>query len=191
MLLYVCTTNPGKLRELKAAAESSFEVASLPQLATVRVPEETGSTFEENAVLKARYYSQFTDDLVLSDDSGLEVDALYGAPGVFSARFAGDGATDEDNNNLLLSRLGNVAVRSARFRCVVAVARTGDLICTAHGVVEGEILAAPRGDRGFGYDPLFFYPPLHRSFGELEAEEKLLVSHRGLAMRALDLSKLR
>lgn len=186
MKLYVSTSNAGKLRELQAAAVAfSLDIEPLPNLKAIAAPEETGKTFEENAIAKALYYSQFTHEAVLCDDSGLELDALYGAPGVFSARFAGPNATDQDNNNHLLSRLGNVAVRTARFVCVAAVARTRELLGTARGAVEGEILAAPRGHAGFGYDPLFLYPPLQKTFAELTPEEKLSVSHRGRAVRAL------
>lgn len=185
MRAYVSTTNSGKMRELQAAAGPSLHLTPLPGLNTITPPEETGATFEENAVLKAIYYSGFTDEAVLCDDSGLEVDALYGAPGVYSARFAGEDATDEENNNLLLSRLGNQAVRTARFVCVVALAQGGRTIKTARGTVEGRIAAEPAGGGGFGYDPLFFYPPLNRTFAELSPEEKLGVSHRGCAVRAL------
>ncbi len=189
MLVYACTSNAGKLNELLAAVEksgqSSFDLEVLPGLSSLVPPEETGATFEENAVLKARYYSGFTDEAVLCDDSGIEVDALYGAPGVLSARYAGPGASDEDNNNLLLSTLSNAAVRTARFVCVVALARSGVVLQTARGSVEGEILAMPRGQGGFGYDPLFCYPPLRKSFAELAPSEKLAVSHRGRAMKAL------
>ena len=185
MLVYVCSSNPGKLKELEAAAGDKLQLARFPNLSAITPPEETGTTFEANARLKALYYSRLTTEAVLCDDSGLEVDALYGRPGVYSARFAGEGATDQDNNNLLLSELGNLAVRTARFVSVVALARTGKVMQMARGSVEGVILAAPRGTNGFGYDPLFFYPPLNRSFAELSAGDKLSVSHRGRAMRAL------
>jgi XTP/dITP diphosphohydrolase len=186
MKIYVCSSNPGKLREILLAAEGSeFDIQPLPDLQSIAPPEETGSTFEENASQKAIYYSRFTSEIVLADDSGLEVDALYGAPGVFSARYSGPDAADEDNNNMLLRNLGHTTARSARFVCVVALARAGNVLTIARGSVEGEILRAPQGTYGFGYDPLFFYPPLHRSFAELTAEEKLFVSHRGKALRAL------
>jgi XTP/dITP diphosphohydrolase len=154
-------------------------------LENIRPPEETGRTFEENATLKAVYYSHFTPEIVLADDSGLEVDVLGGAPGVRSARYSGPNATDEDNNNLLLHNLGSTTARSARFVCVVALARAGEILRTARGTVEGEILRTPRGANGFGYDPLFFYPPLNRSFAELTPDEKLSISHRGKALRTL------
>jgi XTP/dITP diphosphohydrolase len=180
--LYACSSNPGKLREFVLAA---LPIQTLPNLKAIPAPEETGATFEENAALKAAYYSQFTAELVFADDSGLAVDALNGAPGVYSARYAGDNATAAGNNRLLLERLDGVANRRARFVCAIALARTGDVITTVHGEVEGEILHAPRGSSGFGYDPLFFYPPRNCGFAELSPEEKFQVSHRGNALRAL------
>jgi XTP/dITP diphosphohydrolase len=122
---------------------------------------------------------------LFADDSGLEVDALGGAPGVYSARFAGPGATDDANNRLLLEKMRGVGDRSARFVCVIALADGGRLRETFRGAVEGEILEEPRGPHGFGYDPLFYYPPFGCSFGEAAAERKLTVSHRGAALRAL------
>ncbi len=190
LTIYACSTNPGKLREFALAAHAAgladITIDPLPGLnREIPPPEENGTTFEENASAKAVYYSGFTPECVLADDSGLEVDALHGAPGIYSARYAGPAATDEDNNNLLLRDLGNESHREARFICVLALARGGRLVTTAHGVVEGDILPAPRGLGGFGYDPLFFYRPLHRSFAELTPEEKFAVSHRGKAVRAL------
>ncbi len=186
MKIYVCSSNPGKLREiLLAASGTGFDIQPLPNLKNITPPEETCSTFEENAALKAVGYSRFTPEIVLADDSGLEVDALGGAPGVWSARYSGPDATDEDNNNALLRNLGNATVRSARFVCGAALARAGEILAIARGTVEGEILPAPRGANGFGYDPLFFYPPLRRGFAELTADEKQRVSHRGKALRAL------
>lgn len=186
MILYLCSSNQGKLRELEHAAEGSgLEVRLLPNLGTIAPPDEHGSSFEENASSKVIYYSGFTDEAVLADDSGLEVDALYGAPGVYSARYAGSDATDEDNINLLLANLGNTTARTARFACVLAMARNGALITTARGYVDGEILPMPRGTNGFGYDPVFYYPPAQRSFAEMSADEKLAVSHRGRAMREM------
>lgn len=187
MLLYACSTNPGKIAEFELAARLSrhdgIEIQSLPDLSAIAAPEETGATFEENAVLKALYYSRFTREHVFADDSGLEVDALGGEPGVYSARYAGTGATDSANNELLLRRLHAQLNRGARFVCVLALAREGKLLLTAAGSVEGEILEAPRGAGGFGYDPLFFYPPLNQSFAELAPETKFSVSHRGHALR--------
>ena|SRR5690242_12115502 len=190
MLLYACSTNPGKLREFALAADEAslrdLRIKPLPGLGLeVSPPEERGTSFEENASAKALYYSVFTSKAVLADDSGLEVDALQGAPGIYSARYAGPNATDEDNNNLLLRGLGNANHRDARFVCLLALAQEGHLVTTVRGVVEGRILAAPCGHGGFGYDPLFFYPPLNRSFAELTSQEKFRVSHRGNALRAL------
>jgi XTP/dITP diphosphohydrolase len=182
MILYACSTNPGKLREFVLAG---LPIEPLPGLREIVAPEETGSTFEENAELKALYYSQFTKEPVFADDSGLEADALGCEPGVFSARYAGENATEAQNNALLLERLKGASNRRGRFVCAIALAQTGRLISTVRGTVEGEILEAPRGANGFGYDPLFFYPPLNCGFAELASEEKFQVSHRGKALRAL------
>lgn len=186
MTVYCASGNPGKLREFRLAAElGGLQVETLPGLAGMQPCEETGATFEANAILKADYYGQHTPGLLFSDDSGLEVDALGGAPGVHSARFAGPEATDLANNQLLLERLRGVRDRTARFVCVIALAESGRLVRTFRGVVEGQILDAARGSNGFGYDPLFYYPPFGCSFGEAAAERKLKVSHRGAALRAL------
>jgi XTP/dITP diphosphohydrolase len=189
LLLYACSTNRGKLREFELAARQyrrpDFRIAPLPDLRNIPAPNEGGQTFEENATLKAEYYSGFTDEVVFADDSGLAVEALDGAPGVHSARFAGLDATADANNNLLLDRLGAETHRTASFICVIALARLGTLLKSFRGEVAGEILTAPRGASGFGYDPLFFYPPLGKSFGEIDATEKFSVSHRGHAIRQL------
>ena len=186
MKLYCTTGNPGKLREFRLAAERfRIEVASLPELDEIAPCEETGRTFEENAVLKARFYGRHAPGLLFADDSGLEVDALDGAPGVVSARYAGPGATDAMNNALLVGNMRGRENRRARFVCVIALANRGELIRTFRGAVEGEILEAPRGNEGFGYDPLFYFPPYGRSFGEVSVEEKMAVSHRGQALAAL------
>jgi XTP/dITP diphosphohydrolase len=185
--LYCATTNPGKLREFRLAAERlgrNIEISTLPNLSSIDPVEETGDTFEENAVRKAVYYSAHAPGPLFADDSGLEVDALGGEPGIRSARFAGPGASDEANN-LLLERLRGMERRTARFVCLIALAENGALLSTFRGVVEGEILHQPRGTNGFGYDPLFFYPPFGCSFGEVGGERKLLVSHRGQALRQL------
>jgi XTP/dITP diphosphohydrolase len=189
MILYACSTNPGKMREFALAGRGSglaaLEIEALPGLEQIRAPEENGTSFEENARTKAVYYSGFTPELVFADDSGLEVDALGGSPGVLSARYAGPQASEQQNNELLLRNLESATRRSARFVCVLAVARRGEVLETIRGSVEGEILRAPRGERGFGYDPLFWYAPLGCSFAELSAEEKFAVSHRGNALRGL------
>jgi XTP/dITP diphosphohydrolase len=183
--VYCATTNPGKLREFQMALQDSIPVLPLPGLASIVPCEETGVTFEQNAVQKALYYSKFCDGYLFVDDSGLEVDALQGAPGVYSARFAGPNATDAANNELLLDKMRSVADRAARFVCVVALAESGRLVRTFRGEVDGELLEAPRGDNGFGYDPLFFYPPFGCSFGEAPLERKMQVSHRSQALGAM------
>ena len=144
--------------------------------------EETGLTFEENAIQKALYYSAFADGILFADDSGLEVEALNNAPGIYSARYAGSNATNQQNNDLLLQNMEGVTNRKARFVCVVALAKRGKLVQTFRGEVDGEILSAPSGTEGFGYDPLFYYPPFGKSFGEIPDDEKFSVSHRGIAL---------
>jgi XTP/dITP diphosphohydrolase len=184
--VYCATGNPGKLREFRLAAERfGVEILELPDFKQIPACEETGRTFEENAVLKARSYGQHAPGRLFADDSGLEVDALDGRPGVVSARYAGPGSTDAMNNALLLGNLRGREDRRARFVCAIALANRGELIRTFRGVVEGEILEAPHGTEGFGYDPLFYYPPYGRSFGEISVEEKMAVSHRGKALTAL------
>jgi XTP/dITP diphosphohydrolase len=183
--LFCATTNAGKLREFQAAFRDPIQVVALPGIASIGAPEETGETFEENAALKAIYYSKYCDGLLFADDSGLEVDALGGAPGVYSARFAGPHATDAANNDLLLERLRGAANRTARFVCVIALAQAGGLIQTFRGRVEGQILDAPRGAQGFGYDPLFFYPPFGCTFGQAPLDHKMLASHRAQALAQL------
>ncbi len=189
MTIYACSANRGKLRDFALAASQShlenIALEPLPDLAHLAPPEETGATFEENASAKALYYSRFTSEAVLADDSGLEVDALEGQPGIYSARYAGPAATDEENNRLLLRDLGNSTHRDARFVCVLALAQAGRILDIERGVAEGRILTAPRGTGGFGYDPLFFFPALDCTFAELTPEEKFRVSHRGKAVRAL------
>jgi len=188
-LLYACSSNRGKLAEFALASGASglgaVQILPLPGIKEIAPPLENGDTFEANAVFKAVFYSSFTREKVFADDSGLEVDALANAPGILSARFAGPDATDETNNTFLLEKLNGIPLRSARFVTVVALAQKGTLLATASGAVNGEILYAPRGDGGFGYDPLFFYPPLGRSFAELQDAEKFAVSARGHALRKL------
>jgi len=180
--IYCATSNPGKLREFQRAA-ADFDIRALP--AKPEPPEETGATFEENAELKAVYYSRFVDGPLFADDSGLEVDALGGEPGVHSARYAGPQATDAQKNALLLDRLKSAANRTGRFVCVIALAEKGKLIRTFRGAVEGRILDAPRGVGGFGYDPLFYHEPFGRTFGEASIEDKMRVSHRAQALNAM------
>ena len=175
--LYGATTNSGKLLE--------FGAEPMPGLAAIEPVEETGLTFEENAIQKAVYYSRFTLEHVFADDSGLSVDALGGAPGVFSARYAGPEATDEANNRLVLERMAGIANRKARFICVIALAHQGRLVKTFCGEVKGELLNAGRGTGGFGYDPLFYYPDFGCSFGEVPLAQKQSVSHRAKALTAM------
>ena len=184
MRIFCATSNPGKLHEFRLAGEEfQVQVEPLGKLAGLPPCEETGATFEENARLKAAYYGQHADGLLFAEDSGLEVDALGGAPGVFSARFAGEKATDEENNRLLLEQMRGVHNRAGRFVCVVAVANGSEILRTFRGTVEGTILDQPRGSQGFGFDPLFYYPPFGSSFGEAPREKKMTVSHRGQALR--------
>ena len=185
MTVYCATTNQGKLREFRMAASHVCSIEPLPDLASIDRPEETGATFEENASIKALSYGSYTGGWLFAEDSGLEVDALGGQPGVYSARFAGDDATDEANNRRVLELLGENTVRTGRFVCVMALVHSGKLVRTFRGAVEGEILHETRGTNGFGYDPLFFYPPFRCSFGEVERERKQTVSHRGAALRQM------
>jgi XTP/dITP diphosphohydrolase len=184
--IYCATGNPGKLREFQLAGELlAIDIEPLAGLKSIAPPEENGATFEENARLKAAYYSTFAAGPLFADDSGLEVDSLGGEPGVYSARYAGPDATDLANNQLLLERLRGHSNRAARFVCVIGLAERGEVHRTFRGEVEGEILDQPRGRGGFGYDPLFFYPPFNCTFGEVDGPAKFNVSHRGKALRSL------
>jgi XTP/dITP diphosphohydrolase len=184
--IYCASGNPGKLREFRLAGSLlGIDIEPLPGLKSIVAPEETGATFEENARLKAVYYSQFAPGPLFADDSGLTVDALNGAPGVLSARYAGETATDEANNQLLVERLSATENRTARFVCAIALAEGGLVHQTFRGEVEGRILREPHGPGGFGYDPLFFYPPFGCSFGEVDDAKKFAVSHRGNALRKM------
>jgi XTP/dITP diphosphohydrolase len=197
--LFVATTSEGKLADFRVAAEE-YEIVldPVPGLRTIPAPHEDGQTFEANAITKAIYYSGFAPgDVVIADDSGLEVDALNGAPGVRSARFAADSGlvdspdandnTDVWNNMILLQKLDGVPMeqRTARYRCVLAAARDGEVLETAEGTVEGLILEAPHGTGGFGYDPLFYLPNLDQTMADLDLSVKFALSHRGLAFAEL------
>jgi XTP/dITP diphosphohydrolase len=183
--LYCATTNAGKLREFRAAAPDDIDIQPLPGLKQLPACEETGATFEENAVQKARHYSRYCNGDLFAEDSGLEVDALEGAPGVYSARFAGPGATDEQNNALLLERMTRENNRTARYVCIIVLARRGEVLQTFRGEVERKILETYRGAGGFGYDPLFFFEQFNRTFAEIPLAEKQTVSHRGRALKLM------
>jgi XTP/dITP diphosphohydrolase len=186
--LLVATRNPGKLREYEELlAGLPVELTYLESEGIDEDVDETGSSFAENAVLKARQYALISGLLTLADDSGLEVDALGGEPGVHSARYAGPGATDEDRYRLLLERMRDVpqGERSARFRCVIAVAEPGGETYTAEGICEGVIGYAPQGEFGFGYDPVFYMPQRGKTMAQLPPEEKNHVSHRARAAQAI------
>ena len=186
MTLVLATRNPSKISEIKALLPG-VRVAPAASFAGCPEPEETGRTFEENALIKSRAVSRYTGKIALADDSGLEVDALDGAPGVHSARYAGTDATDQDNLRRLLDALDGIsdAERTARFRCVVAVVVPDGRTWTAEGACEGRILQAPRGDAGFGYDPLFVPAGYENTFAELDAGVKNRISHRALALRRI------
>jgi XTP/dITP diphosphohydrolase len=190
--LLIATANGAKVREFRRMlGDDAYQWEDLNSLASVEPPEETGDTFEANARLKAAYYARHAGMHALADDSGLEVDALQGHPGVYSARWAEihhTGRGDADNNELLLNQLRNVAddQRTARFVCVLALAdENGAILRIQRGQVEGKILRAPRGQNGFGYDPLFFIPELGKTTAELSPDEKNRISHRGRALRAM------
>jgi XTP/dITP diphosphohydrolase len=184
--LHCATGNAGKLREFRmAAGHAPVEIELIPGFRDLPPAVEDGATFDENAVKKAMHYARHAPGLLFADDSGLEVDALDGAPGVYSARFAGPAATDEANNRLLLEKLTGVANRTARFVCAIALVSAGHVRGIYRGAVEGRILDGPRGSGGFGYDPLFFYEPFGCTFGEATDEQKFSASHRGQALRAM------
>ena len=192
--ILITTSNPGKLRDFAGAAVAhDIEITAIPNLAALPVVVEDGLTFEENARKKAEQYSLgVPGEIVLADDSGLEVDALNGAPGVHSARYAADKPhkadenTDDDANNArVLRELNGVPAekRTGRFVCVIAAARNGQTLATFRGVAEGVILDHLRGTGGFGYDPMFYFPEIQKTFAELTPREKANYSHRGAAFR--------
>jgi len=189
-LIYVASSNKGKLADFAAAArEHGVDIRPLPGIEGIDAPEETGVTFEENARLKAEYYSRDVGgEILIADDSGLTVDALSGEPGVRSARYAEDAGIitnhpDAANNQLLLERTEGVpdSRRQCAFVCSIAAARNGKTLKTFNAEARGVLLRAAKGSNGFGYDPLFYFPELNKSFAEISREEKLRVSHRGKA----------
>ena len=187
--LLIATGNRGKFTEISAELSGlGVRYVSLKDFPPVPECEETGQTFRENAIEKARYYARQFKVLTLADDSGLEVDALNGAPGVYSARYAGTPSNDQANNEKLVRRLTGIPPeqRSARFRCVMAlVDPQGNFLGATEGTIEGVIIDQPRGTHGFGYDPHFFVPRLGKTTAELPREEKNNISHRGQATRAM------
>ena len=184
--LLLGTRNPGKVKEItEILGDSGWSFRSLQEFANVESAEENGNTYSENAIAKARFYASATGLLALADDSGLEVEALGGAPGVFSARYAGENATDADRRDLLLSELAKAGSenRTARFVAAVAIASAdGELLNVCEGICEGTITFAPRGNGGFGYDPLFIPNGYDQTFAELPEEVKNRISHRALAL---------
>jgi XTP/dITP diphosphohydrolase len=187
--LLLATSKPGKLGEYRslAAGRSAVELDLLPGFDRLPIFDESALTFGENAAGKARYYSQFAERPVFADDSGLVVPALGGAPGVQSARYAGPHASDGERMSKLLHELRarDCTDRRARFVCVIALAERGQVIGVFSAAAEGEILNTPRGEGGFGYDPVFYFPPLHKTFAEIAREDKNIHSHRGKAFRKL------
>ena len=188
MQLLIATRNAHKTREFAQLLGSEFRVSDLTEHPGIPVVSENGKSFAENAIIKAVAASKNVDCLVVADDSGLEVHALGGAPGIFSARYAGENATDVQNVEKLLRELCAQSVptsRRARFRCVLAVARRGELIDTVDGTVEGNIAEEPRGQDGFGYDPIFVPAGFDHTFAEMPVELKNQLSHRARAVVAL------
>ena len=184
--LLVATTNPGKLREIRQLMSAvPIRLVSLADLPPIEEPDETGTTFEENARLKAHYYSARSGLWTVAEDSGLVIDALNGEPGVKSARFLRADATYPDRFAEIYRRLDaqRDAPRTARFVAALATVTNGKVIYETTGVVEGTIAEAPRGTGGFGYDPIFFYPPYGRTLAEVTETDKIAVAHRGIAFR--------
>ena len=185
-MLLVATTNTGKLREIRdILAGVDVDLRSLADVGPVEEPEEHGATFEENARDKARYYARATRLLVVAEDSGLQIDALAGAPGIHSARFAGDTYADKFANIFAMLDARGQQTSTARFVCALALVNGDDVLFEAKGTVEGQITREPRGAHGFGYDPIFYYPPFGCTLAEVPADRKSSVSHRGQAFRAL------
>ncbi len=188
MQLVLATNNNDKIKEIKALLDDlPVTVLTRDDFLEFVDPEETGTTLEENAILKARAIFDLTGLPSLADDSGLEVDALDGAPGVYSSRYAGEDVTYADNNKLLLANLRGTTgdQRGARFRCVMALCWTAAEVETVEGEVEGLIAEEIAGKEGFGYDPVFIYPPTGQRFSEMTLEEKNAVSHRGRALQKI------
>ena len=188
MKLLLASSNPGKLREYRELADDSdFDLTELPNFREITEFEESAPTFAENAAGKAQYYSRFADENVLADDSGLVVPSLGGAPGVYSARYAGANATDRERVDKLLREMKGKKgdERRAVFICVTAVAKQGRVIAVTSGLAQGVLTEEPRGTNGFGYDPIFLFSELQRTYAELTNLEKNHLSHRGKAFRSM------
>jgi XTP/dITP diphosphohydrolase len=194
--ILIATSNPGKLRDFAGAAlRHHIQIAAIPNFSSLPIVVEDGLTFEANACKKAQEYSRYgAGEMVIADDSGLEIDALDGAPGVHSARYAAErpdqaeeNTDDNANNARVLAELKNISAsqRKGRFVCVLAVAKDGEILSTFRGTAAGVILDSPRGTNGFGYDPLFYFPEIAKTFAELTPEEKSRYSHRGKAFGEL------
>jgi XTP/dITP diphosphohydrolase len=184
--LLIATTNPGKLDEIRRILGAlPVTLVTLADYPPVPEPEETGSTFADNARLKARYYANATGDLTVAEDSGLAIDALDGEPGVHSARFNGESYMEKFATIQEMLAERGTDMSAARFVCALALARADDVIWETTGIVEGQVLLPACGNGGFGYDPIFYYPAFGRTLAEVTAEEKAAVSHRGQAFRAL------
>ena len=184
--ILVATRNKGKMTELvKLLRPLEITLVSLNDLLIEEEIEETGKTFAENAIVKAERYGELGGLPTIADDSGIEVDALGGAPGIYSARYGGEGFTDLDRNNLLLKNVKKIpdSRLTARFRCVVALWVPGNKTVTFEGKIEGMIRRFPSGNNGFGYDPIFFYKPMKKTLADITSEEKEKISHRGYAVR--------
>jgi XTP/dITP diphosphohydrolase len=185
--ILIATRNKHKTREIGQMLGQQWMVLDLSTLPDAPEIEETSATFQENAALKALAISQLSDELIVADDSGLEVDALQGAPGVYSARYAGKNATDAENRHLVMRNLAaqSISESPGRFRCSMAVARKGELLGIFDGTVEGKVILEERGSNGFGYDPIFVPEGLRQTFGEVPAEMKHSMSHRARALKKL------
>ena len=184
--LLVATTNPGKLREIRVLmGDVPVRLVGLADVAPIEEPEETGTTFEENARLKARYYAAHSGLWTVAEDSGLVIDALGGEPGVLSARFLRPDATYEERFAEIYRRLNarSGQPRTARFVAALASVDRGEVVYETTGTIEGEIASAPRGSGGFGYDPIFFYPPYGSTLADVSTADKIAVAHRGVAFR--------
>ena len=186
MNLLLATRNQNKTREFTQLLGPNFTLRDLTRVRDLPEINETGRAFEDNAVIKAIAISKiFSREMVIADDSGLEVDALNGAPGIFSARYGGENARDQCNVEKLLRELQGATERSARFRCVIALAKNGKLMTTVAGEVAGTITKSPRGENGFGYDPIFISEGFEETFAELPSETKNVISHRAKAVAEL------